>query len=261
MKKTLIFLMLSAVFSGSFAFAQTEGRQKSDDSRQSFGFRFSIRPVVSVADFGRKDFNRDLQAMLGVELPGVAGGGVAQFGLVSSRRWGIGVEMGVLSTNSHQAFVRNSSDQVFFRQLSLQTGIYGEYVFVDRPKFEFAGQLGLGLLQGYFRYENASALLSSPDLSGNEVSLSEYRKIDAFSLSQKLLGSVSAGLSVRWMATKTFALGAHVRWVQQIGNGYWYGGRRGMGTTAASDLKIRDLSKSSLLPLEIGIEMVFTSSY
>lgn len=256
-----LILFISAM-SSSLIWAQTEIEPKEETSPQQLGFRFSIKPVVSVADFGRKDFNRDLQSLLGIELPGVAGGGVAQFGLVSSKRWGVGIEMGVVSTSYRQMkFQWKASDPVNFRQLSFQTGLYGEYVFIDRPKFELVGQLGLGLTQGFFHYENASSILSESGQFPKELSLSDYQKIDAFSLKQKILGTASAGLSVRWMATKTFALGFHVRWVQQIGNGYWYGSRRASDAAGATGPRINDLSKSSLLPLEIGIEMIFTSSH
>lgn len=258
----ILLLFLFASIPGSWVLAQTDTLQDQGKSPQSFGFRFSIKPVVSVADFGRKDFNRDLQSLMGIGLPGMAGGGMVQFGLVSSRKWGAGVELGFISSSYKQLeFNWEPSDPLYFRQLSLQTGIYGEYVFIDRPKFELVGQLGLGLTQGYFYYENTSALLSGSGQLSKEMSLADYQMIDAFSLKQKVLGTVSAGLSVRWMATKTFALGFHVRWVQQIGNGYWYGSRRGAGAAGTIGPKINDLSKSSRLPLEIGIEMIFTSSH
>lgn len=238
------FQRLSVILLLAFLLPHSAFSSETDSSR--IGFRFAIRPTVSVLDFGRNHFNSDLNTLLGVELPSCAVGGNFQFGMISSRRWGLGLEFGVNSTTSKQKSGTDPSSPVFLQLNTFREAVYAEYTFIDKPKFELLGQFSIGLAQSFFRYEN-----TGNGTSGG-ISLSEYRQGGSFSLNQKILGSASIGVSARWKINPGFSIGAYLRWVQQIGNGYWYGGK-------SSPLRINDLSKSSPLPLEIGIEMIFSS--
>ena len=125
-----------------------------DTVRQSFGFKFTGNLYTSVADFGRQDFGTALSSALpDFDLPAVSWGAEIQFGLVSSKRWGIGVELASL--------MNMTSHRTTFKYANMEAGVYGEYVLVKRPRFEFIGQFSLGITQGFL---NPNRSLDSPSV-------------------------------------------------------------------------------------------------
>lgn len=206
--------------------------------RQSFGFKFSGNLYTSVADFGRKDFDHALSSALqGFDLPSTSWGAEIQFGLTSSKRWGTGVELASL--------MNTSSKQASFKYANVEAGLYGEYIIVKRPRFEFVGQLSLGITQGFLSYEHWQ---ESP---GSDIALEDYMKSNTLNIRQKILGYAAMGFSADYVVSSDFSVGLFVRWVQQIGRGYWY--------ASMSDARIADIPKSSRIPLNIGLAFSFSS--
>lgn len=206
--------------------------------KQKFGFRFVARPLIGVADFGRSDFKRDIKTNLGISMPAYSGGVDAQFGLISSKRWGVGFNISFYFSGN------NTKSKTYYRMFSINEGFYGEYAFIRKGEFELNGQLGLGIGQTFFKYENTKGV---PD----NISLGDYRSLGTVALRQKISGYASVGLSAKWLVSRTFAWGLHIKWLQQIGRGRWY--------ASQSNVRINDLSKSSFVPLQIGIDMTFGS--
>ena len=209
-----------------------------DTVRQSFGFKFTGNLYTSVADFGRQDFGTALSSALpDFDLPAVSWGAEIQFGLVSSKRWGIGVELASL--------MNMASNRTTFKYANMEAGLYGEYVLVKRPRFELIGQFSLGITQGFLNYEHLQGD------SGNGITLDGYMEEDVLNIRQKVLGYAALGFSANYVVSPDFSVGLFARWVQQIGHGYWY--------ASMSDTRITDIPKSSRIPLNIGFVFSFSS--
>lgn len=233
MKRIFCLLLLGALL--PFGSCLTAAEQ--DAEKQTFEMRIVARPLVGIFDFGRTNFKQDLKSKLDLSLPGFTTGGEFQFGIASSKKWGVGVNIGLYRTGMDDAFKKHS-----FEYLTISEGVYGEYVFIRKGIFELNGQLGLGVGQSVFNFENS---LNAP----SNITLDNYMSLGVVNLRQKLLGYASAGISAKCYVSKHLAFGVHVKWLQQIGNGYWYASR--------SNVRISDLSKSSLVPLQLGLDVTF----
>ncbi len=138
-----------------------------------------------------------------------------------------------------------SIKNISFKYANMEAGVYGEYVLVKRPRFEFIGQFSLGITQGFLNYEHLQGD------SGNGITLDGYMEEDVLNIRQKVLGYAALGFSANYVVSPDFSVGLFARWVQQIGHGYWY--------ASMSDTRITDIPKSSRIPLNIGFVFSFSS--
>lgn len=115
-----------------------------------------------------------------------------------------------------------------------------KYTLLQQKHFALTGTGGLGFGVGYLHINKTNVNLP-PSATISEVLLNsrDYRFM------QKGIGVASLGLQADWLVDEIGSVGVFVRWSQQLGAGSYY--------TSNFKTKVKELSKSEIFPLEIGL--------